>query len=179
LSKAITIHGRSFEVYIPAEHIANETKRIASQIKHDHPDQAPVFIGVLNGAFMFFSDLLKHYDAPCEVSFIKAKSYQGMQSTGHVEFESFGNLDIKDRHVIVVEDIVDTGNTLRALYDHLEQLRPKQLQVCSLLFKKEAYKQSLPIDYVCFETDNKFLLGYGLDFDGYGRNLPEVYILKD
>jgi hypoxanthine phosphoribosyltransferase len=127
---------------------------------------------------MFFSDLMKHFSAPSEVGFIKAASYEGMESTGQVNFHTAGKLPIEGRDVVIVEDIIDTGNTLQALQAYFAARSPKSLKVCTLLFKKEAYQQSLPIDYVCFETENKFLLGYGLDYDGYGRNLPEVYILS-
>ncbi|MEX2597580.1 MAG: hypoxanthine phosphoribosyltransferase [Salibacteraceae bacterium] len=175
----ITVKNKSFEVYIDASTIERETKRVADVLMKDYATSDPFFLGVLNGAFMFFSDLQKAFPAPSEIGFIKAASYEGMESTGRVKFHGAGKLSIKDRDVIIVEDIIDTGNTLKALIEYLKQHNPKSIKVCTLLFKKAAYKQSVPIDYVCFETENKFLLGYGLDFDGYGRNLPEVYILKD
>ena len=177
--EVINVHNKSFEVYLPASEIDTQIKRVATELLSDYGDRSPLFVGVLNGAFMFFSDLMKAFDAPCEVGFVKAASYQGMETTGKVKFHEAGALNIRGRDVIVIEDIVDTGNTLKALYEHFKDAQPRSLKVCTLLFKKEAYKQSLPIDYVCFETENKFLLGYGLDYDGYGRNLPEVYILKD
>jgi len=144
-----------------------------------HSENTPYFLGVLNGSFMFFSDLMKEFSAPCEIGFVKAASYEGMQSTGKVSFQHTGDLILQDRDVIIVEDIVDTGNTLNALLDYLEKFNPRSVQICTLLFKRKAYQHSHPIDYVCFEVKNKFLLGYGLDYDGYGRNIPEVYILND
>lgn len=144
-----------------------------------YSDSSPYFLGVLNGSFMFFSDLMKQFSAPCEIGFVKAASYEGMETTGIVKFHEAGQLSIQNRDVIIVEDIVDTGNTLAALLEFLKQFEPRTVKVCSLLFKKDAYQHPMPIDYVCFEVENRFLLGYGLDFDGYGRNIPEVYILNE
>ena len=175
----IQVKDKNFEPYISANDISDEIARIVREIEENHSDDIPVFLGVLNGSFMFISDLLKEYNQPCEVAFIKAASYQGMESTGMVKFHEAGTLDLKGKSVIVVEDIVDTGNTLNELFIHLKRHEPKSISVCSLLFKKEAYRHNHPIDYVCFEVKNKFLLGYGLDYDGIGRNLPEVYILKE
>lgn len=176
---AIKVRDKSFEVYISADEVQAATEQVAHKLVLDYSDSNPIFLGVLNGAFMFFSDLMKHYSSSCEVAFIKAASYEGMESSGKVKFHEASELNLHDRDVVIVEDIVDTGNTLKALHEHLENYQPKSIKVCSLLFKKEAYQQSLPIDYVCFETKNKFLLGYGLDYDGLGRNLPEVYILNE
>ncbi len=175
----IQLRDKSFEVYISHDEINQRTKAIAEELMADYADKDPLFIGVLNGAFMFFADLMKHFSAPAEIGFVKAASYEGMSSTGKVDFHEAGKLPIEGRDVIIVEDIIDTGNTLVALDAYLANRKPKSVKVCTLLFKKEAYQQSMPIDYVCFETANKFLLGYGLDYDGYGRNLPEVYILSN
>jgi len=175
----VTVRDKDFEIYLSEKDIQTAIRRIAAQVNADYAGLNPVFIGVLNGAFMFLSDLMKHIHGDCTVGFVKASSYEGMESAGNVSFQAIDGLAIEGRDVVVVEDIIDTGNTLKALYEQLGQQGPKSLRVCTLLFKKEAYKQSLPIDYVCFETENKFLLGYGLDYDGLGRNLPEVYILKN
>lgn len=174
----ITVKDKDFVPYINKQTIDTEVKRIGRELMVSHGDHNPFFLGVLNGSFMFFSDLMKEFSAACEIGFVKAASYEGMESTGRVSFHEAGKLSIEGRHVIIVEDIVDTGNTLEALYDHLAQYNPLSVQVCTLLFKKEAYQYSRSIDYVCFDVENKFLLGYGLDYDGSGRNLPEVYILK-
>lgn len=175
----IQVKDKSFRVYIPQDEISAAIKRISAELMNEYKDKDPLFLCVLNGAFMFCSDLMKQFSGPAEIGFIKASSYVGMATTGKVAFQEAGILNVSGRDVIIVEDIVDTGNTLLALREHLIQLKPRSIKVCTLLFKKEAYQQSLPIDYVCFETENKFLLGYGLDYDGYGRNLPEVYILND
>jgi hypoxanthine phosphoribosyltransferase len=178
-SQVIRIKDKEFRVYIPQDEIYAAIARISSQLVEEYGEKDPLFLCVLNGAFMFCSDLMKQFSGAAEIGFIKAASYEGMESTGKVTFHEAGKLNLKNRDIIVVEDIVDTGNTLVALHEHLKKSNPRSVKVCTLLFKKEAYQQSLPIDYVCFETENKFLLGYGLDYDGYGRNLPEVYILND
>lgn len=177
--RVITVRDRQFDVYLSHVEISNEIERVARNLMHDYKDSTPIFLGILHGSFMFFSDLMKEYRLECEVGFLKASSYLGMESTGKVKFHEAGELNLEGRDIILVEDIVDTGNTLKALHEHLGHQNPKSIRTCTLLFKKEAYKQNLPIDYVCFEVDNKFLLGYGLDYDGLGRNLPEVYILKE
>lgn len=178
-NRVITVRDKDFKVYISAQNIDEQIERIASELTSEYANSTPYFLGVLNGSFMFISDLLKKYTNPCELGFIKAASYEGMRSTGKVNFTGLDAANIKGKDVIVVEDIVDTGNTLQALHEFLNQYEPKSLKICTLLFKREAYKHNLPIDYVCFETENKFLLGYGLDYDGLGRNLPEVYILNE
>lgn len=175
----ITVRDKNFEVYLNASTIDQQVETVVAQLDKDYGQTTPFFLGVLNGSFMFISDLLKKYQKPCEMGFIKAASYEGMESTGKVTFNGMESLNIENRDVIIVEDIVDTGNTLKALHEFLATYRPKSVKVCTLLYKKEAYKQTLPIDYVCFEVENKFLLGYGLDYDGLGRNLPEVYILNE
>lgn len=175
----ITVRNKVFRVYLNAQSIDEQIEHVAQKLINDYADSTPFFLGVLNGSFMFISDLLKKYTNPCELGFIKAASYEGMSSTGKVSFSGLDAANVKGKDVIIVEDIVDTGNTLRALHEFLNQYQPKSLKICTLLFKREAYEHNLPIDYVCFETENKFLLGYGLDYDGLGRNLPEVYILNE
>ncbi|HAQ71435.1 MAG TPA: hypoxanthine phosphoribosyltransferase [Flavobacteriales bacterium] len=175
----IQVRDKAFRVYIPKDEISAAIERVAGDLSKTYANSDPLFLCVLNGAFMFCSDLMKAFTSPSEIGFIKAASYEGMESTGKVKFHEAGQLNYNNRDIIIVEDIIDTGNTLKALYEYLGKHNPKSIKVCTLLFKKEAYQQSLPIDYVCFETENKFLLGYGLDYDGYGRNLPEVYILND
>jgi len=175
----IQVKDKAFRVCIPQDEISAAIAKVSAQLMEEYGDKDPLFLCVLNGAFMFCSDLMKEFSGPAEIGFIKAASYEGMSSTGKVDFHEAGKLNLKNRDIIVVEDIVDTGNTLVALHEYLKKFTPRSVKVCTLLFKKDAYQQSLPIDYVCFETENKFLLGYGLDYDGYGRNLPEVYILND
>jgi hypoxanthine phosphoribosyltransferase len=175
----ITVKNKTFIPYIQRDQIELEVERIGRELMVSYSDSSPYFLGVLNGSFMFFSDLMKHFSSPCEIGFVKAASYDGMETTGVVKFHEAGQLSLKGRDVVIVEDIIDTGNTLIGLLDFLKKYEPKSVSICTLLFKAEAYKHSHPIDYVCFKVENKFLLGYGLDFDGYGRNLPEVYILNE
>jgi hypoxanthine phosphoribosyltransferase len=175
----IQLKDKYFKPYLSAKQIDTEIRRVSHELMQEYEEKKPFFLGVLNGSFMFISDLMKQYLAPCEIGFVKAASYEGMETTGVVKFHASGKLDIQGRDVVIVEDIVDTGNTLKALVQFLERYKPNSVAICSLLYKPKAYRHSRSIDYVCFEVENKFLLGYGLDYDGYGRNIPEVYILNE
>lgn len=175
----ITVKDRHFRPYISSQRIAAEVERVGRELMVSYANKTPFFLGVLNGSFMFFTDLMKSYSAICEIGFVKAASYAGMESTGIVKFHEAGSLALRGKDIVIVEDIIDTGNTLDALLEFLKRFEPKSVRVCTLLFKRDAYQHSHSIDYVCFEVDNKFLLGYGLDYDGIGRNLPEVYILNE
>lgn len=175
----ITIKQRQFRPYINRQAIDTEVERISRELMVTYANKTPFFLGVLNGSFMFFSDLMKHFNSMCEIGFVKAASYEGMESTGVVKFHEVGTLSLKGKDIVIVEDIIDTGNTLASLLAFLSRFEPKSVSVCTLLFKKDAYQHSFLIDHVCFEVENKFLLGYGLDYDGFGRNLPEVYILNE
>ena len=175
----IQLHDKQFVPFISAKEIDLAIAKMVAQITADFSDETPVFIGVLNGAFMVVSDLLKRYTSPCEVSFIKMSSYEGTSSTEEVKQLLGLNQDLTGRTVVVIEDIVDTGNTLVALKALFESENVKEFRIATLFFKPEAYKKDLPIDYVGIRIPNKFIVGYGLDYDGLGRNLPEVYQLKD
>ena len=175
----IQLHDKQFVPFISAKEIDFAITKMVTQITADFSSETPVFIGVLNGAFMVVSDLLKRYTTPCEVSFIKMASYEGTSSSENVKQLLGLNQDLSGRTVIVIEDIVDTGNTLVALRALFEKENVKEFKIAALFFKPEAYQQDLPIDYVGIRIPNKFIVGYGLDYDGLGRNLPEVYQLKD
>ncbi len=175
----IQLHDKQFVPFISAKEIDLAIAKMVAQITADFSNETPVFIGVLNGAFMVVSDLLKRYTSPCEVSFIKMASYEGTSSTEEVKQLLGLNQDLTGRTVVVIEDIVDTGNTLVALKALFESKNIKEFRIATLFFKPEAYKKDLPIDYVGIRIPNKFIVGYGLDYDGLGRNLPEVYQLKD
>jgi hypoxanthine phosphoribosyltransferase len=175
----IKVLDKHFEIFIDEAEIQAEIKALANQLNNDYAGKEVLFIAVLNGAFMVVSDLLKRYSSPCEVSFIKMASYEGTSSTEEVKQLLGLNQDLTGRSVIVIEDIVDTGNTLVALKALFEKEKVKEFKIATLFFKPEAYKQDLPIDYVGIRIPNKFIVGYGLDYDGLGRNLPEVYQLKD
>ena len=173
--EAITLHDKQFSPYITSDEIKTDVKKLAERLFSDYGHTTPLFIGVLNGSFIFMADLLREYPGPCEVSFVKVRSYSGTQSSGTVT-EVIGLSDrVKDREVVLIEDIVDTGNTMVALHNIFEGHEPAGLKVATLFFKPEAYKQNIPVDYVAREIQNQFIVGYGLDYDGLGRNLPHVY----
>jgi hypoxanthine phosphoribosyltransferase len=175
----IQLHDKQFVPFISATEIDFAIKKMVAQIEDDFFDETPIFIGVLNGAFMVVSDLLKLYKKPCEVSFVKLASYEGTSSTESVKQLIGLNQDLTGRSVIVIEDIVDTGNTLEELKELFKQQNVKYFKIATLFFKPEAYKKDLKIDYVGIRIPNKFIVGFGLDYDGLGRNLPEVYQLKE
>ncbi len=175
----ITVKDKSFKPYISEEKLQVSVEKIASKINDDYKGCTPIFLGVLNGSFMFFGDLLKSINLECTVSFVKLASYQGTNSTGKVN-ELIGlNEDISDKDIILVEDIVDTGNTLVKLYEILSEKNPTSIKIATLLYKPEAYSKSHNIDYVGLEIPNAFVLGYGLDYDGLGRNLSSIYVLNE
>ena len=178
----IKIHDKYFVPFVSAQEIDLAISKMATQIMADFPTETgeiPVFVGVLNGAFMVVADFMKHYKNPCEVSFIKTSSYEGMTSTNDVR-QLFGiNQDLTGRVVIIIEDIVDTGNTVFELKKSFASHNLKELRFATLFFKPEAYKKDIKIDYIGIEIPNKFIVGFGLDYDNLGRNLPEVYQLKE
>ncbi|WP_417430644.1 hypoxanthine phosphoribosyltransferase [Halpernia sp.] len=176
----IKIHDKNFVTYLKDEEIQSIVKETALKIHQDYKDETPVFIGVLNGVIMFFSDLLKHYPGKCEIAFIQMSSYVGTQSTGIVYQKMDLTKDIKDRHIIILEDIVDTGNTVESLFQYFKETqRPKSIKIASFLLKPDVYDKDFKIDYVGKEIPNKFVLGYGLDYDELGRNLKDLYQLED
>ncbi len=174
----IKVLDKEFTPYITEDQIQNRILEIATELNKKYEDQFPLFLGVLNGSFIFASDLFKQINVPAEISFIKLASYQGTETTGKIRQLIGLDDDITDRNVIIIEDIVDTGNTLKFLTQSLHNYQPKSLAVVSLLDKKEARTQDIHPDYVGFEIDNKFVVGYGLDYDGYGRNTRNIYQLK-
>jgi len=176
--KMIQLHDKQFVPFISAEEIDFAIATMAAQVEADFADEIPVFVGVLNGAFMVVSDFMKHYKKPCEVSFIKLASYEGTESTNEVKQLIGLNQDLSGRTVIVIEDIVDTGNTVLELKELFKKQNVKHFKIATLFFKPEAYKKEVKIDYIGIRIPNKFIVGFGLDYDGLGRNLPEVYQLK-
>lgn len=169
------IKDREFDEFISEAAIANRVQELAQQIDRDYADEPPVLVAVLNGAFVFMADLVRSISVSSEVTFIKVKSYQNMQSTGqHKEFIGL-EVPIRDRHVIVVEDIVDSGNTIRYLSQQFSAQAPRSIAVATLLFKPQALLHDLKLNYVGFEIPNDFVVGYGLDYDGLGRNLRAIY----
>ncbi len=175
----IQLHDKQFVPFISAKEIDFAIAKIVQQISADFKNEVPVFIGVLNGSFMFVSDFMKHYKGSCELSFIKMASYEGISSTEEVKQLIGINHDLKGKTVIIMEDIVDTGTTVVALKQLFEVQDVKEFKIATLFFKPDAYKKDIEIDYVGIRIPNKFIVGYGLDYDGFGRNLPEVYQLKE
>ena len=171
----ISLHNKQFEPYLSAARLAAAIEELATQLNQDYADKTPLFVAVLNGSFMFAADLLKVLNIPCEISFIRVASYQGTSSTGKVQEVLGLTEEIRGRHVVILEDIVDTGHTMRMLLDTLGDKQPASLEVVSLFMKPECLQHELFIRYVGLSIPNDFIVGYGLDFDGLGRNYPDVY----
>ncbi|WP_418262087.1 hypoxanthine phosphoribosyltransferase [Flavobacterium faecale] len=175
----IQLQDKQFVPFISAQEIEFAIAQIARMIENDFVGEIPVFIGVLNGSFMVVSDFMKQYKGACELSFVKMSSYQGTTSTNEVT-ELIGiNQNLEGRSVVIIEDIIDTGNTLVELKTMLKKQNLKHLKIATLFFKPDAYKQEIKIDYIGIRIPNKFIVGYGLDYNELGRNLPEVYQLNE
>ena len=175
----IQVKDKKFVPYLSVDEIDVQVKRIASEINRDYAGKNPLFIAILNGSFMFASDLFKELNCEPEVCFIKLASYKGTKSTGNVITSIGLDESLKDRNLIVLEDIVDTGKTLSAFLPQLHDQRPASLKIVALLHKPDALQYPIKIDYLGFNVPNKFLLGYGLDYDGLARNLKEIYRLEE
>ncbi|WP_276167966.1 adenylate kinase [Zobellia alginiliquefaciens] len=174
----IKLHDKHFKPFLSEAQIKAAVKSVADQVAADYKDETPIFVGVLNGAFMFISDFLKEYQHPCEVSFVKLSSYQGLTSTGIVETLLDVSEDIEGRSVIILEDIIDTGRTLKKLVHLFSKANVKEFKVASLFYKSEIYNGEYTIDYIGIDIPDKFIVGYGLDYNELGRNLKEVYQLN-
>ena len=174
----VKVHDKEFETFIKSETIQARIKEIAAIINIEYNGNRPLFIGVLNGALLFMADLVKNITIECELSFMKVSSYSGLQSTGIVRSLMGLQESVKDRHIIVVEDIIDTGDTAVYIIDELKKQQPASLKFATMLFKPKALKHDLKPDFVGFEIPSDFVVGYGLDYDGLGRNLNDIYILK-
>jgi len=175
--QTIQVKDKSFSLFIPEDKILKEVKRIAAQINKDYEGQEPVFLAVLNGSFIFAADLLKEVNLPCEISFVKLASYQGVSTTGEIREVIGLNTDLTGRPVIIVEDIVDTGLTMAYMLEELKKQNPASIDICTLLLKPGKLQVDLDIKYCCLEIPNEFIVGYGLDYDGYGRNTRDIYTL--
>ena len=172
----IQIGDKTFEILLENDNISKRTRLIGIQLNVDYENRCPIFIGVLNGSFLFMADLLKEIEIPCEVGFIRVSSYAGVSSTGMVRV-AFGLPEhLHNRDVIIVEDIVDTGLTLNYVLGEVQKQKPASVKVCTLLFKPAALKAPVEaLEYMGFEIANEFVVGYGLDYDGLGRNLKDIY----
>jgi hypoxanthine phosphoribosyltransferase len=175
----VQLKDKEFRKFLAYEkEILPAIEKVAAQLNQDYKDKNPLFVVVLNGSFLFAADLIKRFNGACEVSFIKVKSYEGTSSTGDIKELLSIEEEIKDRHVLLIEDIVDTGNTLEYLINSVKVKNPASLKIITLLFKPEAYKKQMKVDYVGMEIENKFVVGFGLDYDGLGRNLKDIYVLN-
>lgn len=172
------IDNKAFAPYIDKKEIDTAIKNLSHKINTEYNGKSITFLGILNGAFMFCADLLKQIDVECEISFIKVASYKGTSSTGSVH-ELIGLVDdLKGKHVIILEDIVDTGLTLNKVYSIIDHDHPSSLEVATLLYKPSKFKGNHPPKFVGIEIPDEFVIGYGLDYNGKGRNIPEIYKLK-
>lgn len=175
----LQIHDKTFEIFIGKDEIQSEIKSLGKQITADYEGKEVVFIAILNGSFMFASDLMKSVKLPCEVSFIKVSSYHGTNTTGRVDEVIGLNTSIAGKHVVLVEDIVDTGITMDKVHTLLDSEDPASIEIVSLLYKPEAFKGKHVPKYIGFSIPNKFVVGYGLDYNEHGRNTEDIYQLKD
>lgn len=175
--KQVRIEDKTFGIYIQDQEIQQAIQTIANEMNVLYTDKKPIFISVLNGAFMFTADLLKKIEVPCELSFIKLSSYSGTSSTGTVKEIVGLQEEIAERDVIVIEDIIDTGITMQKIISELELKNPSSIRIATLLLKPDSVKVPIKPDFVCFSIPDKFVVGYGLDLNGIGRNLPDIYQL--
>lgn len=177
--ETVEVKDKTFSIYLPEADIQQRVKEVGAQISKDLKDKNPLFLAVLNGSFVFAADLLRSVDIPCEITFIRMSSYEGVSSTGKVK-QLMGLKDsIEGRTVIVVEDIIDSGLTMKELLALLAEKNPAEVHIASLLVKPGNLKVDLDINYHCFEIPNDFIVGYGLDYDGYGRNLKDIYTVVE
>jgi hypoxanthine phosphoribosyltransferase len=175
--KEISILDKKFREFLTEEVIQQRIGELARQVNEDLAGKEVVFLGILNGAFLFAADLFRRIDFPARISFIKLASYQGTSSQGLIKELIGWNEDIKNKTIVVIEDIVDTGNTLERIVDELVIRKAAEVRIAALLYKPAAYTKDIPLDYIGFEIPNDFVVGFGLDYDGFGRNLPSVYSL--
>lgn len=175
----VKIIDKTFKTSISESEIKERVKAVAARISQDMEGKNPLLLGVLNGSFIFAADLMREITIPCEISFVKLASYQGITSTGKVHEVLGINEDLTDRHVIIVEDIVDTGRTMKQMIESLGTRNPASVDICTLFVKPDKLQEELDIKYAAFSIPNDFIVGYGLDYDQQGRNLKEIYTLVE
>lgn len=173
--ETIRVKDRDFAPFIDSPVIQEAVERVAAEIERDYKDKCPLFLVLLNGAFIFAADLLRCFRHPCNISFIKVASYSGTSSTQDVKVLIGLNEDLKGRHVVILEDIIDTGITMENILGQLAAQNPAEIRIATLLFKKDAFLKDFPIDYIGIQIPTDFIVGYGLDYDGFGRNQPHIY----
>ncbi len=175
---SILVHNKVFVPFIQAELIQQRVLEMGVRLSMDYRDKKPLFLGILNGSFIFMADLVRGFSGECEMAFVRVASYEGLHSTGKVAIQMAAGIPLENRHVVVVEDIVDSGNTLHHFVETLRAQHPASVAIATLLFKPEALQHPLHLDYVGFEIPTAFVIGYGLDYDGLARNLPDIYQLE-
>jgi len=175
----IKLHNKYFKNYISEKEIEEAIEELVIRITADCKNETPLFIGILNGSFMFVADFIRKFNHDCEVSFVKLASYEGTNSTGKIKQLVGVNENLEGRTVVILEDIIDTGNTLQEIYEIFKDKKVKQLKIATLFFKPDVFKKELPIDYIGIPIPDKFIVGYGLDYDGIGRNLADIYQLTN
>lgn len=177
--KSIKVHDKWFKPYLTAAQIEEKVRKVAERMNEELKDKNPLFLAVLNGAYIFAADLTRMLNFPMEISFVKLASYQGTMSTGKVK-EIIGiNENLAGRTVVVVEDIIDTGRSMKQMLESLGTRNPAEIKICTLLFKPGKLQEDIKIDYCAMEIPNDFILGYGLDYDQHGRNLRDIYVIDD
>ena len=175
----VQLKDKKFKISISSDKIQGRIEELSKKVEEDMRDKNPLFIVILNGAFLFASDLIKKIKINCEVTFVRVASYDGTESTGKIRNLLGLHENVKDRNVVIIEDIVDRGETMQFLLEEIRKFHPAEVKVATLLFKPQALKYSIDLHYVGFEVPNDFLVGYGLDYDGLGRNLNDIYVLEN
>ena len=175
----VKVKDKTFRTFIPEAEILQRIQAVADKLNEDMKDKNPLFLAVLNGSFMFAADLMRMITIPCEISFVKLASYQGTTSTGKIKEVIGINEDLKGRTVVIVEDIVDTGFTMKRMMEQLGTREPESLHICTLLVKPGKLQVPLDIEYAVMEIPNDFIVGYGLDYDQQGRNLRDIYTIAE
>lgn len=171
----VKVYDKEFEIFINEVEIENRIKLMAEKMNKDLAGKNPLFLGILNGSFMFASDLFKNLEINCNISFLKLASYQGTSSSGNIKQLIGLNEDLSGRTVVIIEDIIDTGITMENIVKQIKGFEPEKILISALLYKSKAYNNCYPVDYFCFDIPNDFIVGYGLDYNGYGRNLRHIY----
>lgn len=179
MQQTLQVKDKQFRISITAQEIQQQVKRVAEEINRDYAGQEPIFLAVLNGSFIFAADLLREVNIPCEISFVKLASYEGTCTTGTVREVIGLNVDLTNRPVIIVEDIVESGLTLKHMLATLENQKPSSIAICTLLQKPEKLQVKLDVKYCAIEIPNDFIVGYGLDYDGFGRNTKDIYTIVE
>jgi len=177
--RTISLHNKQFKSHISDEAIEAAILNVSNQINRDYKGKMPLFLGILNGSFLFVADLMRKIDLECEISFLKISSYSGTSTTGTIKELVGLNEDVSGRDLIILEDIVDTGITIDSIFKSLLGMGANSIEVATLLFKPDSYQMDYPIKYAALEVGNEFLVGYGLDYDGLGRNLKDIYIINE